>query len=570
MSFDSFVISALVDEFTRVLLGGRVQDVIDVDDMGLGLEIYSSRERHYLYMSADARDPRVHLADGKLRRGLMKPTQLGLMFRRYVEHGVVAHVSQPDWERMLRIDIDGPQGDVTIVVEVMPRRANVLLLKDGIILDCLNRVGPDDNRYRLSLPNHQYVPPPPLREQLDPRAASAADLERVLDSAEKDATQTRRLLPGRILGLSPIIAREVVFRAAGNANAKARETDSARLLEALQRVMSPLLARDWQPGVGREHGVATCFSATPLTFLPWDAAESMSAAITRVYGSIRGADAYDEAKRQVQDALANATARLTGKLESLESGLKDDSELERLRQSGELILAYQYALDAGQDRLQAAYDPVAPPLDISLNPKLSPLENAQNYFRKYEKAKSAARAVPDLITETQVELDFLAQLNTDLASAANWPEIDEVIQHLQARGHWQGKTSKRIGGAGSSGPLRVVSRDGFVIWIGRNSRQNDKVTFKTANRQDIWLHARGAPGAHVIIRNDGRRISDDLIAQAAAVAAHYSRRQSDRQVAVDYTRVKYVRAIKGAGPGMVSYRNEQTLTVKPQDESILH
>lgn len=570
MSFDSFVISALVDEFTDTLVGGRVQDVIDVDDMGLGLEIYADKKRHYLYMSADANDPRVHLADGKLRRGLMKPTQLGLMFRRYVERGVVAHVSQPDWERLLQIDIDGPQGDVTIVVEAMPRRANVLLLRDGMILDCLNRVGPDDNRYRLSLPKHQYVPPPPLRNQLDPRKLSADDIRRMLASADKGAMQTRRLLPGRILGLSPIVAREVVFRATGNANAKARETDSGRLFEALQRVMSPLLARDWQPGVGRENDVATCFSATPLKFMQWDAAESMSAAITRVYGSIRGADAYDEAKRQVRQALANARARLAGKMESLESGLKDDSELERLRQSGELILAYQYALRDGQETLKAEYDPAAPPLEISLNPELSPLENAQAYFRKYEKAKSAMQAVPELIAETQVELDFLAQLETDLASAANWPEIDEVIQHLQVRGHWQGKTSRRIGGAGGSGPLRVVSRDGFVIWIGRNSRQNDKVTFKTANRQDIWLHARGAPGAHVIIRNDGRRISDDLIAEAASVAAHYSRRRSEGQVAVDYTRVKYVRAIKGAGPGMVTYRNEQTLTVKPQDESILH
>ena len=569
MSIDSFVISALVDEFTRILVGGRVQDVIDVDDMGLGLEIYADRKRHYLYMSADPNHPRAHLADGKLRRGLMKPTQLGLMFRRTVEHGVVAHVSQPDWERLLRIDIDGPQGDVTIVVEAMPRRANVLLLKDGVILDCLNRVGPDDNRYRLSLPNHQYVPPPPLRDQLDPRVASAVDLRRMLASVDKGATQTRRLLPGRILGLSPILAREVVFRATGNANAKARETDSGQLFEALQCVMSPLLARDWQPGVGREDEVAACFSATPLTFLPWDAADSMSAAITRVYGSIRGADAYEEAKRQVRQALANAKARLAGKMASLESGLKDDREMERLRQSGELILAYQYTLRDGQECLKAEYEPAAPPLEISLNPKLSPLENAQAYFRKYEKAKSAMRATPDLIAETRVELDFLAQLETDLASAVNWLEIDEVIQHLQARGHWRGKTSRRIGGGGS-GPLRVVSRDGFVIWIGRNSRQNDKVTFKTANRQDIWLHARGAPGAHVIIRNDGRRISADLIAEAAAVAAHYSQRQTDGQVAVDYTRVKYVRAIKGAGPGMVTYRNEQTLTVKPRDESILH
>ena len=568
MSFDSFVISALVDEFTDTFLGGRVQDVIDVDEMALGLEIYAGKRRHYLFMSAHPNEPRAHLADGKLRRGLMTPTQLGLLFRRYVENGIVARVSQPDWERLLRIDVDGPLGDVTIVAELMPRRANLLLLRDGVILDCLNRVGPDDNRYRLSLPNHQYVPPPPLRDQLDPRVLSTDDIQTMLASAEKDSLQTRRLLPGQILGLSPILAKEIVYRASGNANAKVRETDCDRLHSSFRDVMTPLLGRDWQPGIGRENGVATCFSATRLTFMQWDATASMSDAINAVHGSVRGSDAYDEAKRPVQQALKHARARLEGKLESLESGLKDESDLERLRQSGELILAYQYALGDGQDCLTAEYDPAAPPLEIGLDPKLSPLENAQAYFRKYEKAKSARQAVPELIAETRVELDFLAQLENDLTSATNWPEIDEVIQHLQARGHWRGKASKRIGG-GAQGPLRVVSRDGYVIWIGRNSRQNDKVTFKLANRQDIWLHARGAPGAHVVIRNDGRRISDDLIAEAAAVAAYYSRRRSENRVAVDYTRVKHVRAIKGAGQGMVTYRNEQTLTVKPQDESIL-
>ena len=274
-------------------------------------------------------------------------------------------------------------------------------------------------------------------------------------------------------------------------------------------------------------------------------------------------------KRPVRQALANARARLAGKQESLESGLKRDDELERLRQSGELILAYQYTLSDGQDSLQAQYDAEGPTLDIPLNAELTPLENAQSYFRKYEKAKSALQAVPDLIEETRVEMGFLAQLENDLLSATNWPEIDEVIQHLQARSHWQGKPMRRVGGGGGKGPLRLVSRDGFVIWVGRNSRQNDKVTFKTANSQDIWLHARGIPGAHVVIRNDGRRITEELIAEASAVAAYYSQRQSDSRVAVDYTRVKYVRAVKGAGPGMVTYRNEQTLTVKPQDESIL-
>ena len=293
----------------------------------------------------------------------------------------------------------------------------------------------------------------------------------------------------------------------------------------------------------------------------------MSAAVNKYFGTIASADAYLEAKKPVRQAIDDTRGKLKAKLSSLQQGLKDDRELTRLKRSGELILAYQYMLTDGQELLHAQYDPECPALDIQIDPKLNPVENAQRYFRKYEKAKLAIDAVPSLIAESRVELDFLAQLEIDLDSAANWIEIDDVIQILQARGHWQGKNVKRLGGGGKQGPLRVVSRDGYVVWVGRNSRQNDKLTFKMANANDLWFHARGVPGSHVIVRNDGRRIREDLLQGAAAIAAHYSRKRDEKRVQVDYTRVKYVKAIKGAGPGMVTYRNEQAIVVEPRDET---
>lgn len=569
MSFDVFTISALVDEFTDTLVGGRVQDVIDVDELGLGLEIYAHRKRHYLYASADANHPRVYLAGDKLRRGLMKPTQLGLLCRRVVETGIVTCVSQPEWERLLRFEIAGPEGDVSLVVELMPRRANVLLLRAGVILDCLKRVGPGENRYRLSLPNHDYVPPPPIRGQLPPADVSLESLTNIMDTVDKPSLQMRRALPGRILGMSPLLAKEIVFRASRRPDAKVQDCDPHALLDALQVLVTPLLRRQWQPGIGYETGVAVEFAAFPVSFLDWQARPSMSAAINEFYGLLGSADAYDEAKKPVRIAIDGARAKLTAKLASLKQGLRDEGEMRALKQSGELILAYQSALDEGQELLHAHYEPDEPALSIRLDPELSAIENAQRYFRRYEKAKAARQAIPSLIAETTTELAFMAQLESDLASASNWPEVDDVIQILQDRGHWQGKKRVRIGGGGRQGPLRVVSRDGYVLWIGRNSRQNENLTFKTAKSQDLWLHARGVPGAHVVIRNDGRRITDRLIREAAAVAAHYSQRRSDQRVAVDYTRVKFVKAIKGAGPGMVTYRNERTVSVEPRDETAL-
>ena len=266
--------------------------------------------------------------------------------------------------------------------------------------------------------------------------------------------------------MSPLLAKEIVYRATGAVQTKVRDTDSASLYAAFQTLVQPLLNRQWQPGSGSLHRVPEDFSAFPLTHLDWTACDTLSAAITGYFGAITGIDAYNEAKKPVHAAIEEAKAKLKAKLASLRQGLREDSELERLKQSGELILAYQYALEDGQRELRAQYDLDAPELVVKLKPDLDPLENAKDYFRRYEKAKSAIKAVPALIDETQLELDFVDQLETDLMSAVNWPEIDDVIQIMQTRGHWQGAHRKRMGGGGRQGPLRVVSRDGYVVWVG--------------------------------------------------------------------------------------------------------
>ena len=568
MYLDVFTLSALVDEFLDTLVGGRVQDTLNTDPTGLGLEIYANRERHYLYLSADQNTPRVHLVGDKLRRGVEKPSQLGLLFRRYVEGGRVTHVSQPAWERVMVIDIEGPEGDVEIVIEPMERRSNILLLQNGVILDCLRRVGPGDNRQRLSLPAHQYMPPPPQVGKRDPLELSPAELFGFFDQGDSKR-KAFQVLTGHVLGMSPLLAREIVYRAEGEANQRADDSDPERVYDALRETVEPLVRRHWQPGIAEdEHGLIQAYSVYPLEHVEgWHAVESVSGAMAAYYGAPVGDDAYNAAKRPVFAAIEEARARLRGRLASLESGMTDDSQRETLRQSGELILAYQYMLKDGQTELRAHYDPEQPELVIKLDPQLTPLENAQRYFTRYNKAKRALDDVPRLIDETRTEMAYLDQLTSDLEMAGNWPDIDDVIQALQAGGYWQGKRVKRMGGGGQSAPIRVVTPDGFVIWVGRNSRQNEIVTFKKATGSDLWLHARDVPGAHVIIKFDGRHIPDEVIEQAAAMAAYYSSLRGEGRAPVDVTRCKYVKKIKGAGQGMVTYRNEETRLVAPRPES---
>ncbi|NLX08702.1 MAG: fibronectin/fibrinogen-binding protein [Chloroflexi bacterium] len=564
MYFDAVTVMALVDELNERVAGGRVQDTVEIDAETVGLEIYANRERHYLLLSAHQQHARVHLSAEKLRRGAATPSPLGLLLRRYAEGARVDSVRQPEWERVLIVDLDGPEGVFELIAEPMERRANLLLVRDdGRIMDCVRRVGPQENRVRVSLPGHPYTPPPPQKLKRDPLALTPGLLGDLLDAEPGEKTQY--VLTRRLLGFSPQVAKEVAFRATGAINTKAADTSANTLFDVIQAFFTDFQAARWQPGVALDGEDVLAFSAYRLHHLDgWTPTDSLSAAVERYYGPLVGEGAYSAAKKPLREALEEAQARLSKKLESLRRSLQDDAALEHLRQGGELLLAYQYTLQSGQTVLRAQYEVDGPELAIELDPALTPLENAQSYFERYDKAKRAREGVPQLVEAAEQELDYLRQLETDLELATNWPEIGEVQDALQAGGYWRGRHTTRPGG-GKPGPLKVVADD-FVIWVGRNSRQNDAVTFDKGGPDDLWLHVRGMPGAHVIIKSAGRDVPPDVIERAAAIAAYYSRARTERRVLVDVTRRKHVRKIKGGKPGMVTYRNESPVEVVPAPE----
>jgi predicted ribosome quality control (RQC) complex YloA/Tae2 family protein len=564
MNFDAVTIMALVDELNQTLTGGRIQDSVQIDEESFGLEVYANQQRHYLLVSAHQQYARVLLAQDKLRRGVQKPSPLGLLLRRYAESARIEEVRQPAWERVVIIDIDGPEGVFELVIEPMERRANILLVRDdSTIVECVRRVGPQDNRVRISLPGKPYDPPPPQRLKRDPYMLTPNLLGEMLDN--QPGERTRQVLTDHLLGFSPQIAKEVVFRATGEINTKAADTSARTLFNVIQDLLGAFKAHDWQPGVVIEGGVTSAFAVYPITFMEgWRPAASVSAALEQYYGPLVGEDAYDAAKKPVQEAIEEAKTRLGKKLDSLRSSLRDDAELEHLRQSGELLLAYQYSLTPGQTVLRAQYEVDGPELEITLDPSLTALENAQRYFEKYDKAKRAREGVPELVEATEQELDYLKQLETDLQLATNWPEIGEVQDALQRNGYWRGSRVAQPGG-GRSGPLKVTLGS-HVVWVGRNARQNDTVTFDRGAPSDLWLHVRGLPGAHVIIKFGAGDVPEDVIRRAAEIAAYYSGARNETHVLVDVTRRKYVRKIKGGKPGMVTYRNESPIEVKPTRE----
>ncbi len=560
MYVDAMTTAAVAAELESLVAGGRVQAVLEVDERTIGLEIYARQVRHYLLMTVDPQAARCHLVSDRLRRGVQTPSPLGLLLKKYVDGARLMAVQQPPWERVLHFDFSGEHGETRLIVETMDKRSNVILTVQGDILDSLKRVGPHQNRYRVTLPGRLYVPPPPQ----DKARPEQVTLRMMDDYLKQDPDRlTWRALVENVAGVSPLFAREVVFFASGDPEAPAFDVSAGMIHAAFSQRIAAALAGDWSPCVVPGPGGYLAFAAYPLTHLDgWQAVGSISEAMALYFGAPVGLDAYQAGKQPVQAQVDEALDRLRRKLASLQRQSSSDEELERLRKEGELILAYGPTLPPGQTVLRAQYDPDGPTYEIALDPALTHVENAQRYFERYDKAKRAAEDIPALRRQAEHEVGYLEQIATDLALAESWPEIEAVREALQEGGYWHG-AKKAAPRGGKPGIRRFTAQDGFVILVGRNAAHNHALVTERSGGEDLWLHARGVPGSHVIVKHDGRPIPDDVVERAAQLAAYYSAARGDAAVEVDVTPRRYVRPVKRGKPGMVTYRNERTLRVRP-------
>jgi predicted ribosome quality control (RQC) complex YloA/Tae2 family protein len=400
-----------------------------------------------------------------------------------------------------------------------------------------------------------------------------------------------RVLVNGLLGISPQAAREVVYRALGNAQVQVGQAgDLAPLVEAMAVWVEMLRAGRWRPCIVRNPGGA------PVAFAPYllsqhgdarmEPLDSISLAAEQFYGekAQSAGDAYAAARRQVEASIQRAVSGLEKRQAAIQRELRPSEEIERLRASGEWILALATQIAPRQAELALPEGVDLPP--VRLDPTLAPADNAAAYFKRYRKAQRAADMGQPRLEALAVELSYLEQLSADLALAADRNEIDAVRAALaeagyarQRRqrdrseiGHHPGAAPRRGGGTSPSkvqvqGPRRFTSPEGYTILVGRNSRQNEQVTFDLAGPDDLWLHARGWPGSHVVIRSGGQPVSDETLQQAAGLAAFYSRAQGEAWVDVIVAEKRRVRRPPGKRhPGMVTVDGERVVRVRPASE----
>ena len=564
MYFDALSMSCMADELRRQIMGGRIQRVLLPDNLSVGLEIYAQHQRHYLLASAHAELGRVLLSSEKLRRGEGKMTGILLLLRKYARGALISAIEQPPFERVLRLEFDHPEwGCSALIVEVMGRHSNIILVDAaGRVLDAVKRVSAQLSRIRPILPGKPYAPPPP-QQKLPPSELTELRLREILASREPE-TQVWQALVGGLQGMSPLLGREIAFRALGQPRATVRQVERLTpLLEAARGLLAPLEEGGWQPTIVKEGDRPAVYAPYPVTHrgepqrMP-----SMSQAIEAWVAALTSVDPYAAAKRPLREEIAAARARLERRRQAVQASMSRAAQAEQWREWGDWILTYAHSIAPRQSELVVETGD-GTVLIVPLDPAKPAVDNAQAYFSRYRKAQRAAEDGPARLEEVTLHLLDLEQIETDLDLAASRPEIEEVRAVLVEAGYLKAKQDKRAKGPRSR-PISLTSPDGLQILVGRNSRQNDEVTFRRARGDDWWFHARGVPGAHVIVQAQGQSIPTDTVQYAAELAAYYSHSRAEREVAVDYTRRRKVRRIRGAAPGLVSYAGEQTIRVTPR------
>lgn len=579
MPFDGVVAKSIVRELTEELAGGRIDKVLQPESDEIVLVVRAKNRNRRLLLSASPRYPRIHLTK-TVKENPPVPPAFCMLLRKHLTRGRILSFEFNDYERIIGLNIEAISelGDVSqkkLIIEIMGRYSNIIFLnEEDKILDSIKHVDSDMSSVREVMPARQYTPPPP-QDKLSP---SHVDIPQLMELPGSSAKTVERFLLDSIKGFSPLLCREVCCRADIDSRKRAAgltERERISLEEALRSITDEIRNDKYRPAVyyeDEQRRIPLDFHCIDLEqYIFREYLGSISQALDRFYASRDEAERLRQKKADLYKMLNNSIERCSKKLAIQQDTLREAADGEKFRLYGVLITANIYAIPkkAKKVSLMNYYSENGEYVEIPLVPDLTPQANAQLYFRKYAKAKNTRIYTSRQLEQTQGELDYLESVLQMLDNCTSVQEIDEVRQELADQGYIVRRRRQHDKkGSTATEPFRYRSSDGFDILVGKNNIQNDRLTLRTAQPGDIWLHTKAVPGSHVIIRRNGREIPDRTIEQAAVIAAWHSKARMSYNVQVDYTSVKNVNKPSGAKPGMVVYVNYRTAVVTP-DQSLV-
>ena len=572
MAFDAFFLSAVLQEIRGKATGARVEKIHQPSRDTVILHLRCEAGREKLLFAPNPAAPRLHLSTASPENP-DQPPMFCMLLRKHLLGARLVRISQPPMERMAQFTFDcidemGDPVQKCLVAELMGRTCNLYLLDpQGRIIDCLRRIGLDESAKRAALPGLHYVPPAPITKENPAELESYVNL---LTAPGADILSDR--LMDTLGGLSPLVCREAALFAAGDTDARIEHLDISAAAEKLQLFFREHLTYPAPYYYAAPDGTPKQFAFCPIRqYGSWAQAESFTALMDHYYIVRDRRDAIRQKSQAMRKTVSNLCQRIRRKLALQEQELSATFDRERLRQLGDIVTANLHRITKGQTVLQAEdfYDEEMKPIDIPLSPLLSPQQNAGKFYKDYARMKTAEKELTRQMELAGQELSYLESVLEELSRAESEAELEEIRQELHAGGYVRADTVKKRMKQAKCQPMRFESTDGYPIYVGRNNRQNDELTFKLARKDDIWLHAQKVHGSHVIISCGGTTPPDDTVTQAAQLAAYYAESHSGQNIPVDVTAVKQVKKTPGGKPGMVIYHSYRTVIVNPYKDIVV-
>ncbi len=581
MAYDGIVVSAITSELGEVLVGGRIDKIHQPEKDTILISVRTRSGGYRLLLCANPSCARVHLASSNMENP-MTPPMFCMLLRKHIGSGKITRIEQPNFERIIRIHIEsydelGDLSEKVLICELMGKHSNIILVnKDNKIIDSVYHVDLSISGVRQILPGLIYTDPP-AQDKLTP-------LEYTKDDIKKRLTQWDIPLYKQLLdtysGISPLMAREAVYRACKDIDKTASEATAEEIDKTayiFQKMIENVSKGEFVPCT-----VADSESGKLIDFNALDISQFEELGEVTYYDSVNEAsEAFYHKKSSMQSLkqkggdlmkfINNNLERCLKKLQMENETLEKAKNKEKYKIYGDLITANIYRINQGDKFLECEnfYSENYETVKITLNDELSPSQNAQKYYTKYTKQKTAEAETQKQKELNLKEIDYLESVKEAIELAESGAEINLIREELTEQGYLRQRYLKRQKKKALPTPMHFVSDDGYDIYVGKNNVQNDYVTFKLSRSTDIWFHTKSIHGSHTIIRTpDAMEVPDCTYLQAASLAAYYSKARGSKSVPVDYTEVKNVKKPNGAKPGMVIYVDYNTIYTDPDEELV--
>lgn len=582
MALDGFSISNIIYELKNTIIGGRVDKIYQPEKDEIVLQIRNKGNAYKLLLTANASSPRLHFSNIQKENPINAPL-FCMVLRKHLASGKIVDITQPNFERIVNIQVEsinelGDYSIKTLIFEIMGKHSNIILIDDkNTILESIKHISFDKSSVREVLPSKTYVLPP-SQDKKDPLKTNFDEFLYIIKNSIP--TKIQQLIYKSYNGISPILSSEICHNANIDPSTNIEELSNNQindLYNSLNNIVMLNTQKQFNPQIIYNENESildfTVFDFSMFKHLNKKYFSSISELLEFFYKSKDLTYRLNQKSQDLKRLISQNIERCVKKKDIQQKTLKDIENRDTLKLYGELITSNIYTIKKGMTKvkLNNFYSENFEEIEIRLDPNLTPAENAQKYFKKYNKEKRTFIALQDQIKQNNEELLYLESVLSSVSSCTDEYDIKEIRAELSEQGFLKRQKNSKNNKQKSSKrakPLHYISSDGFHIYVGKNNTQNDELTLRFAKPLDMWFHTKDIAGSHVIVVSEGKEIPNSTLNEAANLAAYYSKATNSSLVPVDYTPKKFIKKPNGAKPGMVIYETNKTAYITPNEKLI--